>query len=359
MVGKDLDASKLGKLWEPLERQGLSEYSLRNYRSCLNMLIEVMSEEARKPVSLEWVLCHPERTVQRLCALYPNVNTQKSMLGAVLSVYKHNHDLLTHEAWRKHHAGYYSAFKRLDEDIRAFYDTMEMTDREREGWVPWEEIVKAELELRKTSYASFEHLLLAMYVLLGGPGRVTGCPLRSDFANVRLCQRDLPPTNEESYLNMHDGKLCIKTHKTSGTYGALIREVPRELLKIIEKSVELEPRDYLFVDSVHHQPYVKNSFTKQVNRTLKYVFGKPLTIRLLRQAFISGLDFSNLTPGELRQVSKNMAHSLSMQQGYRRRFEKRPAEAPAEIAEAASTQLMNFRRKKGPVVTVDKVGKRG
>lgn len=222
--------------------------------------------------------------------------------------------------------------------------------------MPWEDIVKKELELRKTSYGSFEHLVLAMYTLLGGPGRITGCPLRSDFAHVKLCQKEPPVMNEESYLNMYEGKLVIKDHKTSGTYGALIREVPRELLKIIEESVKMEPRDYLFVDSVHHQPYKKNSFTKQVNRTLQYLFGKPLTIRLLRQSFISSLNFSELTPGEIRRVSKNMAHSVGMQQGYRRRFEM-PAEAPPAPAAAGTTtnQLMSFRRKKGPVVTVNKV----
>lgn len=311
-------------------------------------------------MSLEWVLAHPERTVHRLCALYPNSNTQKSMLGAVLSVFKYNKHLVAHDAWRKHQEAYFAEFKKMDEVCRAFYDDMVPTERERQGWVPWGDIVSKELELRETSYASFEHVLLACYVLLGGPGRITGCPLRSDFAHVKLCQKEPPATNQESFLNMYEGKLVIKDHKTSGTHGALIREVPRELLKIIEKSVEYEPREYLFVDSIHHQPYKKNSFTKQVNRTLQYLVGKPLTIRLLRQSFISSPNFSELTPGEIRQISRNMAHSVGMQQGYRRRFET-PAEPPAAVAaaETTSAQLMSFRRKKGPIVTVNKVGRRG
>jgi len=97
-MGKDTDSSKLGNLWQAVERQGLSEFSLRNYKNSLNVPIDMMSEEAGKWVSLEWVLSHPERTVQRLCALYQNTNTQKTMLGAILSVFKHN-KLLVDEGW--------------------------------------------------------------------------------------------------------------------------------------------------------------------------------------------------------------------------------------------------------------------
>ncbi|KAH7620567.1 hypothetical protein NADE_003183 [Nannochloris sp. 'desiccata'] len=354
MVGKDIDSSNLGKLWHSVEQQGLSEYSYKNYRSSLNVLIDMMSEEAGKQVSLEWVLSHPERTVQRLCALYPNTNTQKTMLGAILSVFKYNKGLLAHDGWRKHKEIYYAAFRKMDEVCREFYDSLQMTEREKQGWVDWADIVKMELELRRTSYATFEHLLLAMYVLLGGPGKISGCPLRADFNHVRLCHKDLPIENEESYLNLYEGKLVLKTYKTAKHYGHLVRQVPQELLKIIEKSLEKEPRDYLFVDSIHGKPYIKNSFTKQCNRTLKYLFGKPLTIRLIRQAFISSLNFSELTPGELRGISKAMCHNTAQQGAYRRRAEKKPAAVPQPEAETTAQAMKNFRRKKGPLVTVIK-----
>ena len=58
----------------------------------------------------------------------------------------------------------------------------ELTERERVSWVDWSEVVAAERELRETEYASWDHLMLAMYSLIE--------PVRQNFGNVALLESD-------------------------------------------------------------------------------------------------------------------------------------------------------------------------
>lgn len=356
MVGKHLDSSTLGKYFVPVEAAGLSEYTLKNYRSALNTLLEILTEKNGTPINLKWLLGHPEKTIAALRTRYTNIKTQKSMISPILSIFKYNPSLFDQGSFvQECKDAYYEAYKEADQQCKSFYDSLDMSAREEAGWVPWRDIVQREAELRNSSsYASLDHLLLAMYVLLSDPGS-NGGPLRADFGAVRLCQRDLPLESDENFLNLSQGKLVLKQYKTSRHYGHLIREVPRTLLDIIKRSLELHPRDYLFVDSVKQLPYVRNSYCRQANRTFQYLFGKPLTIRLVRQAYVSSLDFSSLTPHSLREIGKSMGHSQNMQQGYRRRFQKTKPEAPPEPSQPPAATQLSWRRKKGPTVTVNKV----
>jgi integrase len=106
--------------------------------------------------------------------------------------------------------------------------------------------------------------------------------------------------------------------KTAKTHGPLRRSLPSSLLKIIQASLAEDPRDYLFCN-VRGEPYSKNSFCKACNRVFLEIFNKHVTSRILRQSFISSMDFNALTPAEQMTHAKNMCHSWQMQALYRRR----------------------------------------
>jgi integrase len=143
-------------------------------------------------------------------------------------------------------------------------------------------------------------------------------PVRADYGNVALVDRPLPGGN---YIVMPTHTLVLNEYKTKTKYGTFHRNVPQELMDIIRLSLQRHPRQYLFVDESGRPYELQNSYTKFANRLLKNIFGKSVTISLLRHSFISGIDFNRTTPAQLMEISHNMMHSMVMQQLYRRQVE--------------------------------------
>ena len=150
--------------------------------------------------------------------------------------------------------------------------------------------------------------------------------LRQDFGNIRVLRGRpaIPKAYEQhNYIvilpNGSDGELTLNKYKTSSKYKTLTRQIPDKLIRVILASLRKQPRDYLFVDD-RGLPYTKkNSYTKYSNRILQKIFNKRVTVSTLRHSFISSIDFNASTPRDLFEKSRNMAHSIAMQQLYRKK----------------------------------------
>jgi hypothetical protein len=265
----------------------------------------------RRP--LEDLIKYPRAAYARIESAYSNDQTKKAMVSAIKGVFKHVPGLK--EQYPQSFEEWNSRFKTLDKLIFDRLATAEPTDRERANWVPWNDVVAKERELAYSRYGSPDHLMLAMYTLIE--------PLRADFGVIKILEKHPPSTDQgtSNFIVMQptgSGQLILNAYKTSKKYGRFEREIPDSLLNIIRASLSTQPRAYLFVDD-QGKPYViKNSYIRYANRTFAKIFGKNLTIRLLRHAFISNLNFNTSTPATLIGHSKMMLHSLGMQQMYRR-----------------------------------------
>ena len=65
------------------------------------------------------------------------------------------------------------------------------------------------------------------------------------------------------------------------------------------------------------EPMLKNTYTKWCNRVLERLFGRALTVSLIRHAYINTLDFNKLTIKEKEEIAADMTHSAGMQDKYR------------------------------------------
>ena len=325
--------------------ESLSESSKTQYLEKLATLTKITG----KP--LAWSIDHPKKVVAAISRRYPAVLTQRAFVAAVKAVFHHNPDLKT--AKPEQYERYTEHQNELSQAITERYMAAQPSDKERLNWVPWEEVLRKEQELARNEYGSYDHLLLAMYCLIE--------PLRQDYGALRiLVDRQPPHDSEGNFLviarDVSHGKLVLNSYKTAKKYGTYERPLPANLLGVIRASLIAHPRAYLFEDD-SGQPYKKsNSFTQFSNRTLKRLFGKKFTVSLMRHSHISNIDFNMSTPGELFQKSRNMAHSISMQQLYRRKVE--PAPALTVVKECATRPAAPPTEQAGRGLVVDGEGQR-
>jgi hypothetical protein len=264
--------------------------------------------------SLEYIVSNPHAMYKCIAKEYPNVTTRKNMVNAVKAVFKYADGLAN--AYPKEVEEWTTIHNKLRHHSELRQENGEFSQREAANWVDWPVVLAKLQELAEVEYGSDDHLLLAMYSLQE--------PLRQDFGCVRLVRR-LPtmstPTRENFMVFHKDGsvQLVLNEYKTAKKYKQYSRTVPIELATVITHSVKNTPRAYLFEDCTGSCYKSRNSFTKFSNGILKRLFKpKKVTVSVLRHSFISSIDFNAATPGSLFRAAKNMAHSIGMQQRYRR-----------------------------------------
>lgn len=251
------------------------------------------------------------KSIKILKATYKNEKSLKMYLSLVLSLFRHLPDLKAQltkssELWAQ-------AFKETDQAVEEQYKQNKPSDRQLEGYVPFDEIKAKRDSLQK---GSIERLLLGMYTHI--------LPLRGDFNKIRL-YKSVPTKPEANYIHMtkQKCKLVLTEYKTSATHGTYEKDLPAPLCEEVHESLEKHPRDYLFVTSDRTPFENARSYVKFANRIFAKLFGKPLTISLIRHSFISTLDFNTLTIAEKEAIATDMRHTTRLQDQYRLIFDKR------------------------------------
>jgi hypothetical protein len=301
-----------GEEWQPiLDDPDLSESTKVSYHKALSIILGIMSNQMGKEVDIKWVMLHPEPVLAMLKTEYPNPATRKAMIVAVLGLFKRNQTLLNSAQGRPKWKLYDTVHKELHQIWSDRVHSMVPTEREIAAMVSWQEVLSAEKRLANEEYGSFNHLIISMYSMIE--------PLRADFNEVKIVHKDVGVDKHRNYLVLPAGTLVLSDFKTSKSHGVLKRSLPGELVKVIQASLDREPRDFLFCN-IRGEPYTRNSFTKASTRVFKDIFERPVTSRILRQSFISSMDFNSTTPAQQMEIAKNMCHSFSTQAIYRRRM---------------------------------------
>lgn len=294
--------------------EALSPNSKKQYLRHLQKVMQVSGA-----TSLEQVIRTPIDVLRTIDAFQFSPSMKKSLVSSICALFKYNEEMrLKFPRERETWGDALRGINRVELDR---VSSAEPTAREALNWVDWKTISAKERELAATEYGSDRHLLLALYVLME--------PVRSDYGNIHVCIDEIPgkdlDNQGENYIMLSStpggSYLVLNRYKTSGKYGRFYRTVPDELVRIIAHNLEKHPREYLIIDSLGQSYENSNSFNKYVNRSLHELFQRRVTVNLLRHSFISSIDFNQATPRELMQISRNMMHSVGMQQLYRRQVD--------------------------------------
>jgi len=276
-----------------------------------NYIDRIRSLEKKLEKPIFEIIKSAETSIDTIRKSYDLDTTRKIYLSVILSLFRHVPKLK--EQLPKAFVLWSEAFKHHDQAVENRYKTNAPTDKQRAGYVPYEDIKAKRFQLPK---GSMERLILALYTDI--------YPLRADFNKVRL-YKTVPETPEPNYIHLRKNgcRLYLNEYKTANKHGTFEKELPESLCEEIHNSLEELPREWLFINANKEPFELSNSFVHYINKKLKSIFDKPLTISLIRHAFISTLDFNTLTIAEKEQIAKEMTHTTRLQDQYRLIFDKK------------------------------------
>jgi hypothetical protein len=287
------------KSFECIINADLSPVSKRTYLERLKFIIQ------ETKVDLYAIITNPKQYIQWIKDHSASLQTQKSYISAILAVFKHTPDMKKNE--QSFYYEWYNGFNEIHKQIENRYKLNEPSEKQKKAYVSFEDIITKRDELTK---GTKERLILSMYSHLP--------PLRSDFNEIFIYKEKPTKPQHSNYIYL-DGPtptLILNEYKTVRKNDSFEKEIPKELYNEILDSLKKEPRDWLFMDR-DGKPYKENSYNRWVNRTLKKLFNKPLTISLIRHSYINSLDFNKLTVMEKESIAKDMAHTVNTQDRYR------------------------------------------
>jgi hypothetical protein len=296
--------SRESKLVDYLGQAALSPLTKQNYIDRIHALEKLMEK------SIFDIIKDASSSIERIRKTYPMETTRKMYSSVILSLFRHVPGLKLQLS--KAYILWTEAFKEHDQAVEDRYKTNAPTDKQKAGYVAYDDIKAKRFELPE---GSMERLLLALYTDI--------YPLRADFNKVRL-YKSLPSSLEPNYIHLKKTgcKLYLNEYKTANKHGTYEKELPASLCEEIHDSLKEYPREWLFVNANKEPFELSNSFTHYVNNLLKKIFQRPLTISLIRHSFISTLDFNTLTIAEKEQIAKEMTHTTRLQDQYRLIFKE-------------------------------------
>lgn len=282
-------------------RPSLSEGSLKTYTSIITSLGKQMKKDYGTPAS---VIADFKEILEHLRGVVPkNRKTRLASLVVFISATEGNEEAI--EAFRETMMG---------DKVLATEELKEqqLSDRQKEGWISWEEVLHrySELEkdvkrlwkkpsLDKSEFHRLQHyVLLSCLVLLDGPRRSL------DWVAFKLKSVDKDKDNHLTYIKRKP-VLVFHQYKTAGVYGSQTVDAPM-LGPILKKWNEMNPHDHLLMNYHQSGPMTQS----QLTATLHDFFGKPISTSLLRHIWLT--HFHKNTPAllEMEKVAEVMGHSV-------------------------------------------------
>lgn len=276
----------------------------------LNKLSIIRNDFFGSQKTLLWVLLHPREFYESLIK-YSRVNqlkpaTMTQFVSIMISIITHHLELQDQypdmiKQWKK-------LKMEVEQPVNDQYDSNQPTEKQKNAFFDFEQLLKIKDSLPK---GSNERLLISLYTLI--PAQ------RSNFDKVKIYGTD-PKIKTDNYIVWNNKPyIVLNKYKTSRIYDTITINIPPELQQEILYSLELNPREYLFVKK-NGLPYDKSSsFNQYANRILKKVLNnEDFNLTMFRHIYISrpDIDVNNLTVGEKRKLANSMGHSPMVQNKY-------------------------------------------
>ena len=262
--------------------------------------------------TLSEVMFDPERELPKFQRLAPSV--QRPHLAAILCLFKRGEE---HRLFRRcdphvatPHRQWLDALSNCHRVINGHLDDNLSSHREIEAAASLREWMDAHRHMQNTDPDSQAALLIAFQTLALPPLR------GSDLSHIRI-----GPQMTGNYMMVREdgsGELVIRDHKTARYYPRLERNLPPQLVEMVERSVANQPRNWLF-STLSGSAYSTSGFLRWKTQVFQHAFhGRPVTSNSLRHAFVTERVHGNtaLSTNQARAIASSMGHSLGMQRQY-------------------------------------------
>jgi hypothetical protein len=284
-------------------RPDLSQGSLRTYTSILKNVAKQMSLEIKQPSD---VIKHYKDIIKHLEAVEPKA--RKTRLACLIV-------FIDKDESKEKEKAVESFRKLMTSDIEVYnkqIDKQELSERQKEGMMSMDEVMKKYNELEKEvapllnreSLTKVQLCHVQLYVLLSCLLLIP--PRRSlDYTEFKIRNID---EKTDNYMKTEKKvpSFVFSTYKTAKKYGQQTEVIPVKLANIIKKWMKLNTHDYLLMNT---KQTGKISPT-QLTDLLYSFFEKPLSTSLLRHIYLSDKykDLPALT--EMKETAKALGHSV-------------------------------------------------
>ena len=236
---------------------------------------------------------------------------------SALSLYK--------STFAKYYTFYLDKVKTKSTEFRQQEAKHEKSEKQKENWLEWSEVLKARDELKanidnlKKKIDNAEYDKLLQYVILA---LYTEIPPRrnKDYLDLYIVKKFKEGDDTKNYLDLTAKKLIFYTYKTSKKYGKQEVDVPDSLMTIVNLYLKYHPiwktasnrKDPVkFLVTFDGTPISTVNF---ITRTLNKIFKKKVSSSMLRHIYLS--DRFKDDTNERQKVAVEMGHSIGQQSDY-------------------------------------------
>ena len=301
----------------------LSVSSRKSYVEKLKRAQKICMSAFGERVSLTLMLLQPPRTLAALKASTDSVRVLSNHLQALLAVMKHAKEFLIlpeEVSVERLTKKWNSVFSPIASEVEILKTSGEPSEKVSRSILPWSRVYDKNISLRKKAYRTLSEedvsdmILSDMYVLLE-PRRVI------DYARVfvRLNSDQVVPPDATGFIDLTLEKptISITTFKTHKFEGDWTKELPRQLVKDVQLSMKVKPREFLFMTSSGKKYESSDTFSTYHRKRLFEWFGVPATPTTLRHSRATQVTADpTLSLKEKMDIAKDMSHSLKMHMTY-------------------------------------------
>jgi hypothetical protein len=194
-------------------------------------------------------------------------------------------------------------------------EKQQKTEKQQNNWMSYENIEKVYKGVQKEVSPLMKkenptmddlqriqnYIILSLYILIP-PRRLL------DYTEFKIKNID---KEKDNYMDKNN--FIFNRYKTAKFYGSQKIEIPPKMRTILKKWISLNPTEYLLFDN--HQKQLNPS---KLNQRLNKIFGKKLSVNMLRHITVSK-ELQNVPALEkLKKLASDMAHDISMQMIYKK-----------------------------------------
>ena len=307
-------------------KPNLKESSIKLYITNLKRIYREIECNGRKDIcnfdNLDFLNDY-ERVMQTLED--ENLNTKKNRLIAIvvsLQATKANPKLIER---------YTKEMIELAEQSNEQYKKQQKTDKQKENWVDYEDLVSLANDIlkrvKKHNILTKDELTRAEYNLLQEMVVLRfylNFPLRNDLADVKVISSKDEDNKKDNFLLVTPEKisLILNDYKTAKTFGAQEYDIDKKFSKIVRIFLKHNTSGYFITKTNRSQPISANGITKLLNRLFMRELDKKISTSMIRHITATYDKRNDKTLAELeelkRKVQKKYLHSDDTNQLYRK-----------------------------------------
>ena len=198
----------------------------------------------------------------------------------------------------------------LTNDMREELSKNNKTDTQEKNWVSLAELLKITRALIRNSPASQNTMIAALYSMQE--------PVRLDFYDMEIRTNPLQDrSDDKNYLiitNRSKKTFIFNDFKTSRKYGTVAIPVNKELNKVINKFLKLNPDRKYLLQGKDGKPLSRNNLGKMITKIFAST-GKQVSLNIIRHVYVSeNVDVDAIKKS--KEIAKNMMHGQDEQLQY-------------------------------------------